>query len=470
MANKFKSVMQLVRREGLSSLFSTKFYSNYIRTRLAGARPFEWDMASLAAQDLESTDLIGALELHRVLTRIQPSPAFHYRFGAALARAGNLEAATASLRTAVELEPQTSVFRQKLFTVTCQHLGPDEALAIEDSLPPMDHSAHGDLARTMAIALFANGSPQRAYERHPTFFGESCLGVQRSDTVKGKYSVELAVADQAFTLIIPNDFLDWAFLIDRLFVLVPWLVRAIKDVGGHGRVRISLGDFPDGDQRQLGFCGPQGVTHLIPDPNFLASNGYADFRRLSDHHPRRFDKRIPRAYWRGSLTGMADTYDEIMQLPRVQLALMGRFHDSIDAKITDLSQFGPLLPTLEHMMLGLDVLGSREDNAENLNYKYLIDVDGNTNSWPGLFTKLLSRSVVIKLASSHRQWFYDRLRDGENYVRIQNLSEIERVVAQMEGDPRRAAALGEAAYRLAASMTCETEYATIREEVGAFMR
>ena len=45
-------------------------------------------------------------------------------------------------------------------------------------------------------------------------------------------------------------------------------------------------------------------------------------------------------------------------------------------------------------------------------YKFQIDIDGNTNSWPGLFQKLLTGSAILKVASpyGYRQWYYDRLR------------------------------------------------------------
>ena len=42
-------------------------------------------------------------------------------------------------------------------------------------------------------------------------------------------------------------------------------------------------------------------------------------------------------------------------------------------------------------------------------YKYQIDIDGNTNAWPGLFQKLLTGSPVLKVASPYgfRQWLYE---------------------------------------------------------------
>ena len=43
-----------------------------------------------------------------------------------------------------------------------------------------------------------------------------------------------------------------------------------------------------------------------------------------------------------------------------------------------------------------------------------------SNSWSGLFTKLLTGSTVLKVESpmGFRQWYYDRLKPFEHYVPV----------------------------------------------------
>ena len=55
-------------------------------------------------------------------------------------------------------------------------------------------------------------------------------------------------------------------------------------------------------------------------------------------------------------------------------------------------------------------------------YKYQIDVDGNSNAWSGLFQRLLSKSAVLKVASPHgfQQWYYDRLIPWEHFVPVES--------------------------------------------------
>ena len=58
--------------------------------------------------------------------------------------------------------------------------------------------------------------------------------------------------------------------------------------------------------------------------------------------------------------------------------------------------------------------------SEQIKYKYLIDIDGYTNSWEGTVWKLYSGSVVIKQKSIWKQWYYDELIEWVHYVPVNN--------------------------------------------------
>src|SRR5205807_769719 len=55
-----------------------------------------------------------------------------------------------------------------------------------------------------------------------------------------------------------------------------------------------------------------------------------------------------------------------------------------------------------------------------MDYKYAIDIDGNSCSWPGLFTKLLMGNTVLKVDSvlGFRQWYYHKLIPWRNFVPV----------------------------------------------------
>ena len=57
---------------------------------------------------------------------------------------------------------------------------------------------------------------------------------------------------------------------------------------------------------------------------------------------------------------------------------------------------------------------------EQMKYKYILDIDGYTNSWEGTIWKLYSGSVVIKQKSIWKQWYYDELHEWIHYIPINN--------------------------------------------------
>jgi hypothetical protein len=57
---------------------------------------------------------------------------------------------------------------------------------------------------------------------------------------------------------------------------------------------------------------------------------------------------------------------------------------------------------------------------EMLHYKYILDIDGYTNSWEGTVWKLYSGSVVLKQKSIWEQWYYDELIEWVHYIPINN--------------------------------------------------
>jgi hypothetical protein len=64
-----------------------------------------------------------------------------------------------------------------------------------------------------------------------------------------------------------------------------------------------------------------------------------------------------------------------------------------------------------------------------MKYKYILDIDGYTNSWEGTIWKLYSGSVVIKQKSIWKQWYYDELKEWIHYVPVNNdFSNLEEVM------------------------------------------
>ena len=109
-----------------------------------------------------------------------------------------------------------------------------------------------------------------------------------------------------------------------------------------------------------------------------------------------------------------------------------------------------------------------------VSYKGQIDIDGNANAWSGLYWKLRSNSVVLKVASpkQHKQWYYDRLIAWKHYIPVRShLSDLGAMVAFLL-DPANEAnvtAVAREATALAESLTYDTELASAHGRVAALV-
>ena len=96
-----------------------------------------------------------------------------------------------------------------------------------------------------------------------------------------------------------------------------------------------------------------------------------------------------------------------------------------------------------------------------LRHRYLLDLDGMVNAWSGLFWKLSSNSVVIKMMSHWEQWYYDQLIPYKHYIPIHTIYDLETVIQWCESNPQRAEEIARNGTDLARSLTYEyatTEY------------
>jgi hypothetical protein len=237
---------------------------------------------------------------------------------------------------------------------------------------------------------------------------------------------------------------------------------AIFNVGEHGHVP------------GVAYCANTGDFLLVPDNYFLTSQGYSQLKDLFGKHRLGWDERLPLAFWRGGTTGIRQPSSDWKSLPRVKLAEISRENSSlIDAKLSTVVQTLSPEEAEEIRLSGL-VAGSAAPE-QFLKYKYQIDIDGNSNSWPGLIQKLLTGSPVLKVESplGFRQWYYDRLEPGRNFVPVKaDLSDLIEKVEWLHEHDKEAEEIGSAGLMLAQSLSYEGEIHgsadTIRAAVERF--
>jgi hypothetical protein len=158
---------------------------------------------------------------------------------------------------------------------------------------------------------------------------------------------------------------------------------------------------------------------LLPDPYALGSEGYRLFREQLQREPLPpWRERLPVAFWRGASTGSkAITVQRLVANLRYGLCLQSlELPQWLDARFTRVVQCRDAAAeqsVLEHLRARQLMAPACEPWHFGL-HRFLIEIDGNVNSW-GLLWKLLSGSCVLRVQSGRRQWYHQLL---EPYLHV----------------------------------------------------
>ena len=259
---------------------------------------------------------------------------------------------------------------------------------------------------------------------------------------------------------------------------LPLLVDfARRNDAGAGAVWLSLAD--PGTVPGLTYGDFRDGFYLLPDPIFMQTRGYAEVKATYAAQAVPWEARAPIAFWRGSTTGWYDVAGRKIRgwrdLPRVELCRLAQPEAArglLDAGLSGIVQIEDEQDREAIRQAGL--LKGNVSWSEFQKYKYQIDIDGNTNSWPGMFMKLCTGSPTLKVQSSmgFRQWYYERLVAWENYVPVAaDMSDLLEKIAWLQAHDEAARRIGANALDLALSMSEASEIAraapTIRQALSA---
>ena len=258
------------------------------------------------------------------------------------------------------------------------------------------------------------------------------------------------------------------FLLDRLMSTLPVLARyRLQPSKAVASTVLHVGD--SAVSTGIGFCSNRDDVFLIPDGVFLRLESYRATRVAFASNPVEWQARKPVCFWRGGTTGqMTNRSIGWRTLPRIKLCELALSSpDLMDFGITSIGQMPDANYIREIELSGLTKLFVPP--ADFINYKYHVDIDGNTNSWPGLFQKLLTGSVVLKVESSgkYRQWYYDRLVPWRNFVPVSSdMSDLIERLKWLKSNDDKARAIGAEGKKLAESLTYEGEIEASRTAIA----
>jgi hypothetical protein len=241
----------------------------------------------------------------------------------------------------------------------------------------------------------------------------------------------------------------------------------------------AVADLSDGETAGpgcLGFCSRDPAAILVPDPYFICNTGYHELRGVAQETAWR--DRGDRIVWRGSTTGSGTiatdelSPDDPSLIPRVRLCLKLQDVPAADVKISTIVQSNDPAGDTERLARA-GIMGDFIPPLAWRGFKFAIDIDGNTNAWQNLFTRLLMGCCVLKVASpsNFRQWYYEDLKPWIHYIPVKaDLSDLGRQIAWCRANPdacERVAADGQA---FAMARDYATEVAAAVERVCAAFR
>jgi Glycosyl transferase family 90 len=261
----------------------------------------------------------------------------------------------------------------------------------------------------------------------------------------------------------------------RDFYAMRWLrtrplFAAVKRLypGLVGRGNLWLDDLPRGSG--LSLCGYTPAHVLVPDAVFLESSGYRELGLEVATRWIPWRERRAQVFWRGSSTGVPPRPDgDWRDIPRFKLCLKVQGSDNphlFDIAVSRIVQVSD--PRTVDEITSAGVLQDVVPLIKFMDYRSAIDIDGNSSSWPGLFTKLMMGNTVIKVDSMHgyRQWYYDRLMPWKNFIPLSAaMSELEELAMWIEAHPDQAEAIAMNGRELAKSMAFDRVMADIAPQI-----
>ncbi|MEP1765803.1 MAG: glycosyl transferase family 90 [Sulfitobacter sp.] len=426
--------------------------------------PAHFDDAYAALQGLNvSAGGKSVLSLSLAETSIQSCPdvaRYHYRHSEALEQIGSSEEALKAAKCAFDSNPQEPMFRSHYLRGLIANGDFDAAQAIiAVHLPSLSIENVSEFTR----AGFLGNAPEGFLK---TLLPWADI-TSTPDVLQSPKEIQVKKEAQAqkISIGLPQSFFHAHILWRRIVIMGEFFERLLAPefADQTTQFNLDLSDGVAGNSEAICFCAAGSKTVLIPDPTFIRTRGYADLKAQSEAHDLPFIERKGQAYWRGAVTGQVeealsseDSLRNVLATSRIQFCADSSAFSEINAKITSLGNYSSD-KKLQKTLAKMNVWGDREPIEQNFNYKYLIDIDGNTSSWPGLISKLICGGVVIKLVgdTKYRQWYYDELVHGENIYFASNVAEVREIVVQLQKNPDKAAQVAAAAKKLAFSLDFE---------------
>lgn len=164
-------------------------------------------------------------------------------------------------------------------------------------------------------------------------------------------------------------------------------------------------------------------------PDLYAMGGYSGLLKSLPDRP--FEDKKDKAIFAGSSTGSLDPLQNL-RLRACELAWTGERGGQFEAYCTNMCQI-PIEQIKEAYPNYTEWARPHISVAEQLSYKYILSIDGNTACWDRVPWVLHSNSLLLKHESQHMCWYYPAMEDGKHF-RSFNLDNIDTVISDAQNN------------------------------------
>lgn len=206
----------------------------------------------------------------------------------------------------------------------------------------------------------------------------------------------------------------------------------------------------------------EAMTHwndvsLVPDIYYFSGKGY----EATPPHGVAWADRASTIVWRGSTTGQFhQRVEDLETLQRYNLCrIIAQLGPVADVGLNAIVQAADAHQEqlIHDRLVAEGLLKPFLPMADMTRYRYILDVDGNSNSW-NFMLKLRLGGCVLRVESDWQQWFSPRLLPWVHYVPIaKDLSDAESRVAWCLDNEDECAAIAERGTAFAENMTFDAE-------------
>lgn len=181
----------------------------------------------------------------------------------------------------------------------------------------------------------------------------------------------------------------------------------------------------------LTFSKHQDHTHVILMPDIFHMSKYGGILDLEDQIP--WEKKSDKVAFFGTTTGDRDP----LKNQRIQTCLWGADHrDVTDFYITHVAQI-PVSVIREKVPNFMNICHQRVPEQHHYNYKYLLNIPGNTCCWNRLPMILNSKSLCFNAPCRDMCFYYPLLHDGTHLVKCKTYDLLQKRT-YYQNNPREA--------------------------------